>query len=302
MCQRQNTPKNHHYVPESYLSRFADSRGRLHVRDMVRNQQRYQRPSEVMAIGRYYRQAWAPTGIDPNILENGLASGLENDIKPIIDCLIQSPEELTDDYAATLLGYLEVQRIRVPRQAAWAKDLMRETILRLAPADIAAQINAGEFQLTMKDSARFDYMRMAIGSIHPWLARMEWEIFEAAAGSSFIATDSPVSFYNPACPPPAEAGIGLAGTMVLFPLSSRKLLLMRHPECRSVAPLTVLEKPISQSNTVALSYGIVWDAAVVRRTNRKMVHLAHELFVADSEEEMMLASALRPAPYPSTRF
>lgn len=239
-----------------------------------------------MTIGRYYRQAWAPTGIDPNILENGLASGIENDIKPVIDCLIQSPEELTDDYAAKLLVYLEIQRIRVPRQAVWAKGLMRETILRLAPSDIAAQINAGEFQLTMKDSARFDYMRIAIGSIHPWLARMEWEIFEAAAGSSFITTDSPVSFYNTACPPPAEAGIGLAGTIVLFPLSSRKLLLMRHPECRSAAPLTVLDEPVAQSNTVALSHGVIWDATVVKSTNWKLAHLAHELFVADSESTL----------------
>lgn len=135
----------------------------------------------------------------------------------------------------------------------------------------------------MKDSARFDYMRMAIGSIHPWLARMEWEIFEAEAGSSFITTDSPVSFYNPARPPPAEPGVGLAGTKVIFPLSSRKLLLMRHPECRSATPLTILERPTAQSSTVALSHGVVWDATTVKNTNWKLARLAHEVFVADSE-------------------
>jgi hypothetical protein len=236
-----------------------------------------------MKIGAYYRQAWAPTGIDPNVLENGLASGIEGQIKSVIDCLIESPGNLTDEFAATLLVYLEFQRIRVPRQAASAKVLMRETILRFAPTDITAQINSGEFQLTMKDSARFDYMRMALGSIHPWLARMEWEIFEAEVGSSFITTDSPVSFYNSACPPPAEAGVGLAGTIVFFPLSSRKLLLMRHPECRSAAPLTVLTEPIAQSCTVALTHGVVWDATRVRNVNWKLARLAHELWVADSE-------------------
>lgn len=236
-----------------------------------------------MKIDAYYRQAWAPPGIDPNIFENGLASGIEDQIKRVIDCLIESPENLTDDYAATLLVYMEIQRIRVPRQAAWAKDLMHETILRLAPADITAQINSGAFQLTMKESARFDYMRMAIGSIHPWLARMEWEIFEAKAGSSFITTDSPVSFYNSACPPPAEPGVGLAGTIVFFPLSSRKLLLMRHPECRSATPLTILDEPTAQRNTVALSHGVVWNTTIVRNTNWKLARLAHELYVADCE-------------------
>lgn len=283
MSQRLNAAKSHHYVPESYLKRFTDAKGYLHIRDTARNQTRYQIPKKIMKVDAYYRQAWAPSGIDPNVLEDGLASGIEDQIKEVIDCLIETPENLTDEYATTLLVYLEIQRIRVPRQAAWAKELMRETILRLAPADITAQINSGAFQLTMKDSARFDYMRMAIGSIHPWLARMEWEIFEAEAGSSFITTDSPVSFYNPACPPPAEAGLGLAGTKVFFPLSSRKLLLMRHPECRSESPLTILAKPTAQSCTVALSHGAIWDASVVNSTNWKLARLAHELFVADSE-------------------
>ncbi len=283
MSQQNNPPKSHHYVPESYLKRFTDVNGHLHIRDTARNQTRYQIPKKIMKVDKYYRQAWAPSGINPNILEDGLASGIEAQIKGVIDCLIETPENLTDENASTLLVYLEIQRIRVPRQAVWAKELMRETILRLAPPDITAQINSGAFQLIMKDSARFDYMRMAVGSIHPWLARMEWEIFEAEAGSSFITTDSPVSFYNSACPPPAEAGLGLAGTKVFFPLSSRKLLLMRHPECRSESPLTILAEPVAQSCTVALSYGAVWDVNVVSKTNWKLARLAHELFVADCE-------------------
>jgi hypothetical protein len=283
MPQRQNTAKSHHYVPESYLNRFTDSTGYLHIRDTARNQTRYQTPKKVMKIDAYYRQAWAPSGINPNVFEGGLASGIENQGKRVIDCLIDSPGDLTDDYAATLVVYLEIQRIRVPRQAAWAKALMCETILRLAPADITSQINSGAFQLTMKDSARFDYMSMAIGTLHPWLARMEWEILEAEIGSSFITTDSPVSFYNSACPPPAEPGIGLAGTIVFFPLSSRKLLLMRHPECRSTSPMTILAEPTAQSSTVGLSYGVIWNATVVSNANWKLARLAHELFVADSE-------------------
>lgn len=283
MSQQHTTAKSHHYVPKSYLKRFTDTKGFLHIRDTARDQTRYEKPDNIMKINAYNRQSWAPRGINQNILEDSLASGIESEIKTVIDCLIQSPEALTDNDAATLLVYLEIQRIRVPRQAAWAKALMRETILRLAPADITAQIESGAFQLTMKDSARFDFMRMAIGTLHPWLARMEWEIIEAEVGSSFITTDSPVSFYNPACPPPAEAGIALAGTKVFFPLSSQKLLLMRHPECRSESPLTILAEPTAQNTTVALTHGVIWSASVVSNTNWKLARLAHELFVADSD-------------------
>lgn len=212
-----------------------------------------------------------------------MASGIEDGIKRIIDCLIDTFGNLTENDAATPLSYLEFQRIRVPRQAAWGTNLMRENILRHISDDIGAKIESGEFQLTMADSVRFDFMRFAIGTIHPWLARMEREIFEAVAGSSFITTDSPVSFYNPACPPPAEAGISLAGTIVFFPLSSRKLLLMRHPECRTSMPLTPLSEPTEQNSTVALSYGNIWDSELVRNANWKLARLSHEIFVADNE-------------------
>ena len=97
-----------------------------------------------MKINAFYRQLWVPSGINPNILEDGLASGIENQIKAVIDCLISSPGALTEDDAEILLMYLEIQRIRVPRQAAWGKALMRETILKLAPADVTTQIESGE--------------------------------------------------------------------------------------------------------------------------------------------------------------
>lgn len=116
-----------------------------------------------MKINYYYRQEWVPTGVDPNILEKTFGEWLETVAKDSIDRLIHCPAELTDEDIATLLTYIEMQRIRVPRQSDIAKELMRATILRLAPPDAVSAIQSGEVLLTMKDSARFDYMRMIIG-------------------------------------------------------------------------------------------------------------------------------------------
>ena len=138
----------------------------------------------------------------------------------------------------------------------------------------------------MKDSARFEYMKMALSSIHPWLARMEWEIFEAAPGTVFITTDSPMSFYNPRILPPAEAGVGLAGTKVLFPLSSRKLLLMRHPECRSESPLTELPPAKVVDRSIPVSHGVIWERDLVELTNLRMAHLAREFVVGESVDAL----------------
>ena len=70
---------------------------------------------------------------------------------------------------------------------------MRETILRLTPPDITAEIKAGKYELVMKKSARFEYMRNMVGVFTHWFASMEWEVVAAEDGSAFITTDSPLS-------------------------------------------------------------------------------------------------------------
>jgi hypothetical protein len=115
---------------------------------------------------------------------------------------------------------------------------------------------------------------------------MEWEIFEAEDGSAFVTTDSPVSFFNERIMPPYEAGVGLAGTIVLFPLSSRKLLLMRHPECRSESPLTVLLPSEVVDGVIPISSGTIWGRKLVELTNSRMAHLAHELVVGESADAL----------------
>lgn len=160
--------KNHHYVPRSYLERFVDHEGFLHVYDRAAGVLRRQRPKEVMKINSYYRQEWAPEGVDPNVLETSLGEWLEAKAKKAIDKLHSTPEELDDQDLADLVIYFEIQRIRVPRQAENGKTLMRDLILRLAPSDTVEAIASGRFKLEMKDSARFEYMRHSIGTLSPW--------------------------------------------------------------------------------------------------------------------------------------
>src|SRR6267378_451135 len=104
---KRSVPKSHHYVPQVYLRRFTDSQGFLRVLDHKRGQMRRQIPKEVMRIDAYYRQVWAPAGIDPNVLEKRLAAGIEADIKEVLDCLCDTPARLSGDQASNLLAYME---------------------------------------------------------------------------------------------------------------------------------------------------------------------------------------------------
>jgi len=70
-----------------------------------------------MKIDSYYRQKWSLAGVDPNIIEKTFGEWFETNSKDSINQLINCPAELTDDGSTTLLTYIEMQRIRVPRQA-----------------------------------------------------------------------------------------------------------------------------------------------------------------------------------------
>ena len=157
MNTKRAGPKSHHYVPASYLARFADSHGFVHVHDRAREQVRRQRPNKLMKIDAYYRQEWAPVGVDVNILENFLGAGVEAKAPAILDKIAHTNDALVEDEAIDFLLYLEVQRIRVPRQAIAGVELMRTAVLQSMPAEIAEDVRAGRAQITMKDLARWTF-------------------------------------------------------------------------------------------------------------------------------------------------
>ncbi len=248
-----------------------------------------------MTINSYYRQEWAPPGVDPDVFEKGLGEWLETAAKNSLDRLIQSPATLSGQ-DAILLNYIELQRIRVPRQSEAAKELTRQTLLQLFPSDIADTVRVGEMELTINDSARFDYMRILTGKLYPWFMRMEWEIYEAGKGSAFITTDSPVSLHNADVLPPDEPGVALAGTKVFFPLSSRYALLMRHPEIRrapSISRLAVLPNPPVEGARLSITRGVTWESRVVNNFNRKMVLLSNRFVVGESKETLEACTTMR---------
>lgn len=249
-------PKQHHIVPRWYLEGFTDSNsGLLHVCDRLTKRYRAQKPNKVMRVNKYYRQEWAPEGIDPYILERLAGELIEPKAKDAFRRLLKMPPDFTPEETAITLVYLEFQRVRVPRQAKMAKHLIESSIFMQANPDFISAYLDGK--ITISDSARFEYMRQLSGRIIPYFARMKWDIVKAPKGSSFITTDSPVSFYNPELPPPAEAGLKFAGTKVLFPLSSKLILIMRHPEYginSEVPPKQLVPEPEKRDDGIEVTF------------------------------------------------
>jgi hypothetical protein len=129
-------------------------------------------------------------------------------------------------------------------------------------------------------------MRMVAGKITPWLMRMNWLIYEAAPGSSFITNDSPVCFYHGHFSPPAEPGIALAGTMIVFPLNSCHLLLMVHPEAGrdGTNPSTQIPSPDPVGHGPSIVDGGQLAVEQVQHYNSVLLKLCDHLIVGNSKQ------------------
>jgi len=215
-----STPKRHHFVPEAYLRGFVDDNsGFLNVYSKRSNMWRKQKPKQVMVRNKYYHQEWAPEGVDKNILEKFLGSEVEPRGLSALQKLIDMPEALDANDTAEIITYLQLQRLRVPRQADMAKILAKRFIASDLLKTPEGRDVLKHSDIVVKDSFRIEFMSMMHGELSPYFSRMNWDVISAEEGSSFITTDSPVTFFNVDFKPPAEPGAALYGTIVLFPIN-----------------------------------------------------------------------------------
>ena len=282
-----SNPKRHHFVPEAYLDGFVeDDTGFLNVYSKGSNLWRRQKPKQVMVRNKFYHQDWVPSGVDKNVLEKRLGAEMEPRGLLALRKLVSAPETLNDDDTANILIYLQLQRIRVPRQSDTAKSLAKTaiTLEMMKTSEGREALRHGE--VVIKDSFRFEFMRTVHGILAPYFARMIWEIVEAGPSMSFITSDSPVTFYNVDFMPPTEPGVALYGTMVFFPINKRFLLLMRHPEYEAgeMEASEALPKDLDiDDGAIEVRKDIVWDEEKVQRQNWLMFQLSQDLIVGENK-------------------
>ena len=147
-------------------------------------------------------------------------------------------------------------------------------------------------EVVMKDSFRFDFMKMVQGSMTPYLSKMIWELIEAEHGTSFITSDSPVTFFNADFLPPTEAGVALYGTIVLFPVNKKFLLKMHHSEYETGEKGTSEHLPIYphvEDGVIEIRRGTIWGEENVNRQNWIMHQLSQDLVVGESKEILEIA-------------
>jgi uncharacterized protein DUF4238 len=205
--------KLHHYVPQFYLRRFVDSKGRLWVWDKLKDTIFQANPKNVAAENNFYwMQELADAGRDPNTMEKQLAD-LEANVAMVTDqwldwfCDLERGKQIDipDANREEVALFIAVQCLRTADT--------REIVSGLASAEPIDH----EARRRLHTSVLWDMQ-----TIHQVRDRMKdsiWIFGRNQTEIPFITSDNPVAFKTPDNRQWTRAGVLSPGVYVVYPLS-----------------------------------------------------------------------------------
>jgi len=105
-------PKQHHYVPETYLENFCDEQGTLWLYDKWEGKSFASRPKRVLKEHFYYAQPDHDQNIWNHAIEHFFSEKIENDWPSTVSLICEGPKTLSS--LQNLYMFLYAMRVRVP--------------------------------------------------------------------------------------------------------------------------------------------------------------------------------------------
>jgi hypothetical protein len=272
-----SNPKRHHYLPESYLRRFA-SGGFLWLFDRSQSRLRREQPKNTAVISHYYSLE-DKAGIRSPTLEQHL-SLIESLAAPAIDRLESGRKFDREDryYTSHFLGSLFC---RVPAFERALNEMitgMGEAIIRknlddpetaesfdLPPNELFEYLESGEFKLEADANLRAYQIVQGEERLAEKIFNACWIVARAPSNGSFATCDSPFGRVFP----PGRLTIPRADTLTAraFPLSSNTCMVI-HGRGSGLRYLTLDRDAVRTINLAILSeaetYAFARDEAHLR--------------------------------------
>jgi hypothetical protein len=208
----KNTPPNekkrHHYIPITYLEKFADGAGKLFAyrKDEVQKAIHLQ-PNAIAFERYYYSQPLPDGGRDNNTIED-FFSTFEGTWTPLVERL-RSGSDTNSDFEA-LCTFISLMRVRVPA----ARDMVEISLAEQVKATVRLLDQQGK--LPPKPEGCEDILNQLSVSIDPHqslhamsalakgfgivLDQLEFEVIHNRTDVSFLTSDNPVVYFDPTVP------------------------------------------------------------------------------------------------------
>jgi hypothetical protein len=232
----QNEKKRHHYIPISYLNKFADDTGKVmaYRKDDVLKRL-HQQPSAIAFERYYYSQPLPEGGQDNNTLED-FFSTIESTWPPLVDRL-RSGSAISSNLE-TLYTFMGIMRVRVPA----ARDMVEVSLAETVRATARFLDQAG--YLPPKPKGLEDILDHISVSIDPHqslnampalmrgfgivLDQLEFEVVHNETDVTFLTSDNPVVYFDPTVQEervlPYQVRPPLGSIELLFPIDPDTVL------------------------------------------------------------------------------
>ncbi|CDZ67920.1 YbcA protein [Neorhizobium galegae bv. orientalis] len=248
---------NHHFIPQFYLRNFSEGCDRRKAKVFTFDQSTLKSfATLVRNVGsrRNFFRIEAE-GFDPNHVEDGMAA-IEGEIAPLLEEVIATESFPSDSHFSMvmlLMGNVAVRNPRfrsmiedlhlkmageMMRAALQDKDKYQESIRQVreggAPIrddvsydDMKPFIERGEYKIAIDQTYLVGLELDAVPTVVEQLARRSWAFASAPAGSTFTTCDDPVvlAWDDGKDRGPYSPGFGVAGTIVMFPISPELALI-----------------------------------------------------------------------------
>jgi hypothetical protein len=257
-------PRQHHFLPECYLSGFTESGDRdgfLHVIGVRDGKKWKGKPATVGSQRDFYR-ADGVEGFEPSALETTFAEfegGKFTSVLKSVAAHRRLPED--DDDFSYLISFVALMVARVPRtRDAFTRPIQeitkkmaqmmvtsearfRETVERARAAgaelpdsytyEVAREfIEQGEYTIEVNQPYQLKQLLQIQEMVFELLAMRHWSVLVAEPGAEFVTSDNPVvlAWSDGRARGFYAPGFGLPGTDVTFALTKHVAMLGRLEE------------------------------------------------------------------------
>jgi hypothetical protein len=246
--------KRHHYVPESYLKRWANAEGMIAARMRSADSVFTTKPLNVALESNLYT-IYASQSEPDDVIERALSDEIEGPATELLQELAEKPcPKRKSDDRRTLSRFLAIQLIRtpdhisqfmfpvlaveyaqrVPVTTAIMRRYLAEVHLAVTPSEsevLAATdwVNGlmAQGPLPDKGEALRILFKVALEKVAPILCDKAWSV-EIDPRKRFITSDLPVSKYWSPSKRKSYQGVGVQdATEIRFPIDPAHLLVMR---------------------------------------------------------------------------
>jgi hypothetical protein len=239
-----STPKLHHYVPQFYLSRFADEASRLWVWDKSADRIFQSAPANIAAETNFYRFTdLSGTAKDPLMIEKELAK---------IEGVVAG---ITRRWNAILDTMKPLDKLRISRsERGWVSLFLALQHLRTVESreilTLFAQHN-GYYPNGMSDEERVNLHASllvngdSVEDLRRWINKSVWIFARNDSGNSFVTSDNPVCFKTPDNRMWVKAGSMAQGNYLVYPLTPRLILYCKDGHSNVWRPLRKFKDRLS---------------------------------------------------------